>query len=75
MAVIYVSCLLDLLFAQVVNMEFEGGVTAAFTMVAFTEEMCHRKTTIYGSKVGKIYKHLKYSVILKAKKKSLEKMH
>ncbi|KAM7404479.1 hypothetical protein PAMP_011823 [Pampus punctatissimus] len=36
---------------QVVNMEFEGGVTAAFSMVAFTEEMCKRKTTIYGSKV------------------------
>lgn len=33
-------------------MEFEGGLTAAFSMVAFTEEMCKRKTTIYGSKVG-----------------------
>ncbi len=43
---------LSALFAQVVNMEFEGGVTAAFSMVAFTEEMCKRKTTIYGSKVG-----------------------
>lgn len=32
-------------------MEFEGGVTAAFTMVAFTEEICQRKTSIYGSKV------------------------
>lgn len=34
-------------------MEFEGGVTAAFTMVAFTEEICQRKTTIYGSKVAR----------------------
>lgn len=33
-------------------MEFEGGLTAAFSMVAFTEQMCQRKTTIYGSKVG-----------------------
>lgn len=46
------SCLSDL-FAQVVNMEFEGGLTAAFSMVAFTEEICKRKTTIYGSKVRK----------------------
>ncbi|XP_029290917.1 uncharacterized protein LOC115010486 isoform X2 [Cottoperca gobio] len=35
---------------QVVNMEFEGGLTAAFSMVAFTEEICKRKTTIYGSR-------------------------
>uniref|UniRef100_A0A8C2WPE0 Zgc:154075 n=1 Tax=Cyclopterus lumpus TaxID=8103 RepID=A0A8C2WPE0_CYCLU len=35
---------------DVVNMEFEGGLTAAFSMVAFTEEICKRKTTIYGSK-------------------------
>ncbi|XP_057685854.1 uncharacterized protein zgc:154075 isoform X3 [Corythoichthys intestinalis] len=35
---------------QVVNMEFEGGLTAAFSMVAFTEDICKRKTTIYGSK-------------------------
>lgn len=33
-------------------MEFEGGLTAAFSMVAFTESICQRKTTIYGSKVG-----------------------
>lgn len=45
------SCLVYLL-VQVVNMEFEGGLTAAFSMVAFTEEICKRKTTIYGSKVG-----------------------
>lgn len=45
----FMSCL-SVLFTQVVNMEFEGGVTAAFSMVAFTEEMCKRRTTIYGSK-------------------------
>lgn len=47
-------------FAKVVNMEFEGGLTAAFTMVAFTEEICRRKTTIYGSKVGKMWSNWKY---------------
>lgn len=42
-------------------MEFEGGLTAAFTMVAFTEEICLRKTSIFGSKVVK--KHfLKFTI-------------
>ncbi|XP_068607649.1 putative oxidoreductase YteT [Brachionichthys hirsutus] len=44
------ECDNDVCSNQVVNLEFEGGVTAAFTMVAFTEKVCHRKTTIYGSK-------------------------
>lgn len=44
---------LRFVFIQVVNMEFEGGLTAAFTMVAFTEEICLRRTSIYGSKVRK----------------------
>lgn len=34
---------------QVVNMEFEGGSTVAFTMTAFTE-MSDRKTRIFGSR-------------------------
>ncbi|XP_056305831.1 uncharacterized protein zgc:154075 [Danio aesculapii] len=44
------DCDNDVCSNQVVNMEFEGGLTAAFTMVAFTKEICERKTTIYGSK-------------------------
>ncbi|XP_073679711.1 putative oxidoreductase YteT isoform X2 [Garra rufa] len=44
------ECDNDVCSNQIVNMEFEGGLTAALTMVAFTEEICERKTSIYGSK-------------------------
>ncbi|XP_060708406.1 uncharacterized protein zgc:154075 isoform X6 [Hemiscyllium ocellatum] len=43
------ECDNDVVTHQVVNMEFEEGVTAAFTMVAFTEKLASRKITIYGT--------------------------
>ncbi|KAM4651902.1 putative oxidoreductase YteT [Discoglossus pictus] len=44
------ECDNDVVSNQVVNMEFEGGLTAAFTMMAFTNALGVRSTTIYGSK-------------------------
>ncbi|XP_063799618.1 uncharacterized protein LOC134966647 isoform X2 [Pseudophryne corroboree] len=44
------ECDNDVVTNQVVNMEFEGGQTAAFTMIAFTHALGVRSTTIYGSK-------------------------
>jgi predicted dehydrogenase len=42
------SCDNDVVDHQVLSMEFEGGITATFSMIAFTEE-CDRKTEIFGS--------------------------
>jgi len=47
------ECDNDVVDHQVVNMQFEGGKTAAFTMTAFTEAG-NRKTHIFGTK-GEIY--------------------
>ncbi|WWD17686.1 hypothetical protein CI109_102127 [Kwoniella shandongensis] len=40
----------DIVDHQVVNIEYEGGVTASMTMSAFTEAICDRGTRIHGTK-------------------------
>jgi hypothetical protein len=39
----------DVVDHQVVDIEFEGGQTAAFTMTAFTKPALQRQTSIFGT--------------------------
>ncbi|KAL0484745.1 oxidoreductase [Acrasis kona] len=44
------KCDNDVVDNQVVNLEFSDGSTCSFTMIAYTKEICERRSLIFGSK-------------------------
>jgi len=55
----------DVVDNQVVNLQFDNGATCNFTMIAYTKEICERKTRIYGTKgeievIGNEIKHFDF---------------
>lgn len=49
----FTSITVILVSFKVVNLQFEGGATVNFTMVAYTEKVCARQVRIFGTKVSK----------------------